>query len=185
MSLLRSMNHLYVPDGKTPDEMYAEDEAKFAGSGIQPGESPQDSSGFFPPEEDYAQPPRTEWRRVSRRVATLRAAAQESGRQAMARQILWPKSRAGDSWSPEPERLSKEEQVAWDRKVADELKQFMEQCSLEEKEAATSAELEREEHLAMREQKEASRKRGGKKVRPHEEDAEPDVPIISSAWPRI
>lgn len=119
VGLLTSMNHLYAPEGKTPKDMYREEGALLAESATLKTEGNEDTSLFG---SDIDDAPRTKWRIPTKRIAAIRAMAQLSGRQAAIRQITWPQSRMGDSWSPEPKGLSEEEQAAWDAQVATDLR---------------------------------------------------------------
>lgn len=199
VGLLTSMNHLYVPDGKTRKDMYLEEGARLGASATPAKTSGEDEESLFG-SEDIVEAPRTQWRLPSKRIAAIRAMAQQSGRQAAVRQISWPQSRQGDSWSPEPKSLTEEEQAEWDAKVAKDLKELLERHEAEKMEyfaakkaAAQSKKAKDAPHFDVQEERDSIESslhgRDQLKKTPannrKDSETEPEVPVVSCAWPRL
>lgn len=200
VGLLTSMNHLYIPDGKTRKDMYLEDGARLAASATPAKTKSDDDESLFG-SEDIVEGPRTQWRLPSKRIAAIRAMAQQSGRQAAVREVSWPQSRDGDSWSPEPKGLTEAEQAEWDAKVAKDLKELLDRHHAEKmeyfaaKRAAAQAkrgkdapDFDAQEEEAGKMPEPAGRNQGQKKTPSHDgkkNDSEPEVPVVTCAWPRL
>lgn len=200
VGLLTSMNHLYVPDGKTRKDMYLEEGARL-GASATPAKTTDngDESPFG--SEDIVEAPRTQWRLPSKRIAAIRAMAQQSGRQAAVRAVSWPQSRLGDSWSPEPKGLTEAEQAEWDAKVAKDLKELLDKheaqkleyfaakrAAAQAKRAKDAPHFDVQDEQAGTEAEPAQKNQAQKKgptIDTKKHDAELQLPVVSCAWPRL